>query len=45
MGGPLFLLAVFALCAMPPSRIFRSEFQIVYGGLGSGSYAAATALS
>ena len=34
-SGPLFLLAVFALSAMPPSGIFRSEFQIVYGGLGS----------
>ncbi len=43
-SGPLFLLAVFALTAMPPSGIFRSEFQIVYGGLGSGHYAAAAAL-
>ncbi len=43
-SGPLFLLAVFALSAMPPSGIFRSEFQIVYGGLGSGRYAAAAAL-
>jgi hydrogenase-4 component F len=29
---------------MPPSGIFRSEFQIVYGGLGSGHYAAAAVL-
>ena len=43
-SGPLFLLTVFALSAMPPSGIFRSEFQIVYSGLGSGSYAAAAAL-
>jgi hydrogenase-4 component F len=43
-SGPLFLLAVFALSAMPPSGIFRSEFQIVAGGLGSGNYAAAAAL-
>ena len=43
-SGPLFLLAVFALSAMPPSGIFRSEFQIVYGGLGSGNYAAAAVL-
>ena len=43
-SGPLFLLAVFALSAMPPSGIFRSEFQIVAGGLGSGSYAAAAVL-
>ena len=32
-SGPLFLLAVFALSALPPSGIFRSEFQIVAGGL------------
>jgi hydrogenase-4 component F len=43
-SGPLFLLAIFALSALPPSGIFRSEFQIVYGGLGSGNYAAATVL-
>jgi hydrogenase-4 component F len=43
-SGPLFLIAVFALSAMPPSGLFRSEFQIVYGGLGSGRYAAAAVL-
>jgi len=43
-SGPLFLIAVFALSAMPPSGIFRSEFQIVYGGLDSGNYAAAAVL-
>jgi len=43
-SGPLFLLAVFALSALPPSGIFRSEFQIVAGGLGSGRYAAAAIL-
>jgi hydrogenase-4 component F len=43
-SAPLYLLAVFALAAMPPSGIFRSEFQIVYGGLGSGNYAAAAVL-
>jgi hydrogenase-4 component F len=43
-SGPLFLLAVFALSALPPSGIFRSEFQIVAGGLSSGSYAAAAVL-
>jgi len=43
-SGPLFLLAVLALSAMPPSGLFRSEFQIVYGGLGSGNYAAAAVL-
>jgi hydrogenase-4 component F len=43
-SGPLFLLAVFALSAMPPSGIFRSEFEIVYGGLSSGGYAPAAVL-
>jgi len=43
-SGPLFLLAIFALSALPPSGIFRSEFEIVAGGLGSGSYAAAAVL-
>jgi len=43
-SGPLFLLAIFALSALPPSGIFRSEFQIVAGGLGSGSYTAAAVL-
>jgi len=43
-SGPLFLLAVFALSALPPSGIFRSEFQIVAGGLGGGHYAAAAVL-
>jgi hydrogenase-4 component F len=43
-SGPLFLLALFALGAMPPFGLFRSEFEIVTGGLGSGSYAAAAIL-
>ncbi|MGB6582711.1 MAG: proton-conducting transporter membrane subunit [Streptosporangiaceae bacterium] len=43
-SGPLFLLAIFALSAMPPSGIFRSEFQIVYGGLAAGHAAAAAVL-
>jgi hydrogenase-4 component F len=43
-SGPLFLLAIFALSALPPSGIFRSEFQIVAGGLSSGNYAAAAVL-
>jgi len=37
-SGPLFLLAIFALSAMPPFGIFRSEFQIVAGGLGDAHY-------
>ncbi len=40
-SGPMFLLAVLALSAMPPFGIFRSEFLIVEGGLSIG----ATALS
>ncbi len=43
-SGPLFLLSIFALSAMPPSGIFRSEFQIVAGGLASGHDAAAAVL-
>jgi hydrogenase-4 component F len=43
-SGPLFLLAVFALSALPPSGIFRSEFQIVAGGLDSANYAGAAIL-
>jgi hydrogenase-4 component F len=43
-SGPLFLLAIFALSALPPSGIFRSEFEIVAGGLSSGDYAAAAVL-
>ncbi|MDO5743150.1 MAG: proton-conducting transporter membrane subunit [Micrococcaceae bacterium] len=34
-SGPLFLLAIFALGALPPFGIFRSEFEIVAGGLNS----------
>ena len=43
-SGPLFLLAVLGLSAMPPFGIFRSEFQIVAGGFSSHGYAAAAAL-
>jgi hydrogenase-4 component F len=43
-SGPLFLLAIFALSALPPSGIFRSEFQIVAGGLSTKNYAAAAVL-
>ena len=43
-SGPLFLLTIFALSALPPSGLFRSEFQIVAGGLSSRSYAAAAVL-
>ena len=32
-SGPMLVLAVLGLCAMPPSGLFRSEFLIVAGGL------------
>lgn len=41
--GPLLVLAVLGLSAMPPSGVFRSEFLIVSGGLSKGS-TGATAL-
>jgi hydrogenase-4 component F len=34
-SGPLFLAAILALSAMPPFGIFRSEFEIVAGGLSA----------
>jgi hydrogenase-4 component F len=34
-SGPLFLIAILALCALPPFGIFRSEFEIVAGGLSA----------
>jgi hydrogenase-4 component F len=43
-SGPLFLLAIFALSALPPFGLFRSEFEIVAGGLGAGRYAPAAVL-
>ena len=32
-SGPMLMLAVLGLCAMPPGGMFRSEFLIVSGGL------------
>ncbi|MCA1218071.1 proton-conducting transporter transmembrane domain-containing protein [Streptomyces sp. 8L] len=43
-SAPLFLAAILALCAMPPFGIFRSEFQIVAGGLRQGRYGPAVVL-
>jgi hydrogenase-4 component F len=43
-SGPLFLLAVLALGAMPPFGIFRSEFEIVAGGFASSDHVAAAIL-
>ncbi|MGH3844579.1 MAG: proton-conducting transporter membrane subunit, partial [Pseudonocardiaceae bacterium] len=42
--APLFLLAILALSAMPPFGLFRSEFMIVAGGLGSARFAPAAAM-
>lgn len=42
--APLLLLTVLALSAMPPFGLFRSEFLIVAGGLGSARYAAVAAM-
>jgi hydrogenase-4 component F len=43
-SGPLFLIAVLALSAMPPFGLFRSEFLIVAGGLAHARNAATAAL-
>jgi hydrogenase-4 component F len=43
-SGPLLLVAVLALCAMPPFGIFRSEFLIVSGGFAESRNAAAAIL-
>jgi hydrogenase-4 component F len=40
----MFMAGMLALCGLPLSGVFRSEFQIVAGGLASGNYAAAAAL-
>jgi hydrogenase-4 component F len=42
--GPLFLISVLALSAMPPFGLFRSEFEIVAGGLDRARYAGAAIL-
>jgi hydrogenase-4 component F len=43
-SAPLFLCAILALSAMPPFGLFRSEFLIVAGGLGSAHYAPAAVM-
>lgn len=43
-SGPLLLMAVLALSAMPPFGIFRSEFQIVAGGFAAAKNVAAGVL-
>jgi hydrogenase-4 component F len=36
--GPMFLIAAIALCGLPLSGVFRSEFEIVCGGFSSAQY-------
>ena len=36
--GPMFLAAAIALCGLPLSGVFRSEFQIVAGGFAEPAY-------
>jgi hydrogenase-4 component F len=43
-SGPMLVLAVLALSAMPPFGIFRSEFLIVWGGLADSRDAIAAVL-
>ena len=43
-SGPLFLAAILALSRMPPFGIFRSEFEIVAGGLAASANVAAAIL-
>ncbi len=43
-SGPMFLLGVLALCGMPPFGLFRSEFQIVAGGMSGGRHVLAALL-
>lgn len=37
-SGPMFLAAALALCGLPLSGVFRSEFQIVSGGFAAPGY-------
>jgi hydrogenase-4 component F len=42
--GPMFLAAALALCGLPLSGVFRSEFQIVVGGFAQAQYVGVTLL-
>jgi hydrogenase-4 component F len=42
--GPMFLAAALALCGLPLSGVFRSEFQIVLGGFAKPQYVGVTLL-
>jgi len=37
-SGPMFFAAIVALCGLPVSGVFRSEFQIVSGGFASSQF-------
>ncbi|HTX46306.1 MAG TPA: proton-conducting transporter membrane subunit [Solirubrobacteraceae bacterium] len=43
-SGPMFLAAAIALCGLPLSGVFRSEFQIVSGGFAEPQYVGVTLL-
>jgi hydrogenase-4 component F len=42
--GPMFLAAAIALCGLPLSGVFRSEFEIVCGGFAEPQYVGVTLL-
>jgi len=42
--GPMFLAASIALCGLPVSGVFRSEFEIVAGGMAGSQYVGVTIL-
>jgi hydrogenase-4 component F len=42
--GPMFLAAALALCGLPLSGVFRSEFEIVVGGFAHSQYVGVTLL-
>jgi hydrogenase-4 component F len=42
--GPMFMAAAIALCGLPLSGVFRSEFQIVSGGFAQPQYVGVTLL-
>jgi hydrogenase-4 component F len=44
LSGPLLVISVLALSALPPFALFRSEFEIAAGGFAAGTNVAAAAL-
>jgi hydrogenase-4 component F len=42
--GPMFMAAALALCGLPLSGVFRSEFEIVCGGFAGSQYVGVTIL-